>query len=86
MAYLNISIYYFFCAIMVTAMVPSTMLFWFWINDLTTKDERVRMFGRLAAFSNLEGVVSPFAVFLLHGKQAAPWMQILLHRNVKTRR
>ena len=27
-AYLDVSIYYFFGAIMITAMVPSTMLFW----------------------------------------------------------
>ena len=55
---------------MITAMVPSTMLFWFWINDQTTQDERVRMFGRLQAFSNLEGIVIPFSAAIVHGKHA----------------
>ncbi|CAK9018908.1 Hippocampus abundant transcript-like protein 1 (Major facilitator superfamily domain-containing 14B) [Durusdinium trenchii] len=69
-AYANISIYFFFAALMITAMVPSTMLFWFWINDMTTQDERVRMFGRLQAFSNLEGIVIPFSAAFMHGKHA----------------
>lgn len=69
-AYFGVSIYYFFAALMITAMVPSTMLFWFWINDCTAPDERVRMFGRLSAFSNLEGIVTPFAVILVRDKSA----------------
>ena len=40
------------------------------------------MFGRLAAFSNLEGVVAPFAVFLVHGKQAAPWTHMASHSAI----
>ena len=69
-AYADVSIYYFFAALMITAMVPSSMLFWFWINDCTTPDERVRMFGRLSALTNLEGIATPLFVILVHGKHA----------------
>ena len=68
--YANLSIYYYFSALMITAMVPSTMLFWFWINDGTTPEERVRMFGRLSALTNLEGIAIPLFVLIVRGKHS----------------
>ncbi|CAE7201880.1 Mfsd14b [Symbiodinium natans] len=69
--YVGTSIYYFFVGAMIPNIFSIPMLMWLWISDQTPPNERGKMFGRLAAATNIEGVVVPFvAVLARNGKVA----------------
>eukprot|EP00439_Symbiodinium_sp_Y106_P070905 s2944_g12.t1 len=69
--YAGTSIYYFFVAAMIPNMFSIPMLMWLWICDQTPPNERGKMFGRLAAATNIEGVVVPFVAIMAHNGKFA---------------